>query len=68
MATARRSSILTTCVRRLSRPFGDRFGELTSSFASQGGLDGFEKAYKQCVKYSEGVLAELGYEKQGGKI
>lgn len=53
---------------RFGERFGVRFGELTSSFSSQGGLDGFEKAYTQCVSYSEGVLAELGYEKQSGKI
>ena len=30
-------------------------------FLHQQGKEGFEKAYKQCVRYSEAFLKELGY-------
>lgn len=33
-----------------------------------GGNDGFETAYHQCVSYSEGLLADLGYAKENSKI
>lgn len=32
-----------------------------------GGDDGFETTYQQCVRYSEGLLADLGYPKDGAK-
>ncbi|KAK4703043.1 low molecular weight phosphotyrosine protein phosphatase, partial [Phenoliferia sp. Uapishka_3] len=31
-----------------------------------GGNNGFEKTYQQCVEYSEGLLADLGFPKQAG--
>lgn len=34
-----------------------------------GGKDGFEKTYKQCVQYSEGLLKAMGYDDaSGGKL
>ncbi|KAL7344333.1 phosphotyrosine protein phosphatase I superfamily [Rhodotorula toruloides] len=34
-----------------------------------GGKDGFEKTYKQCVRYSEGLLKAMGYDDaSGGKL
>ncbi|GAA6061103.1 hypothetical protein JCM10212_006134 [Sporobolomyces blumeae] len=30
-----------------------------------GGDDGFERVYQQCVQYSEGLLKEMGFSKEG---
>ncbi|GAA5974139.1 hypothetical protein JCM11641_003459 [Rhodosporidiobolus odoratus] len=32
-----------------------------------GGDDGFERVYQQCVRYSEGLLEDMGYGGEGGK-
>ncbi|BGP53233.1 hypothetical protein JCM8202_002560 [Rhodotorula sphaerocarpa] len=33
-----------------------------------GGPNGFEKTYQQCVQYSEGLLKDMGYGSEGGKL
>lgn len=36
---------------------------------ADGGPNGFEKTYQQCVQYSEGLLKEMGYgSSDGGKL
>ncbi len=42
---------------------------LTSAFPiADGGPNGFEKTYQQCVQYSEGLLKDMGYGSEGGKL
>ena len=43
---------------------------LTPSPRADGGPNGFEKTYQQCVQYSEGLLKEMGYGSSdgGGKL
>ncbi|POY73561.1 hypothetical protein BMF94_3499 [Rhodotorula taiwanensis] len=33
-----------------------------------GGPNGFDKTYEQCVRYSEGLLQDMGYGSDGGKL
>lgn len=43
---------------------------LTLQHHADGGPNGFEKTYQQCVQYSEGLLKEMGYGSAdgGGKL
>ena len=39
--------------------------QLAASDPYYGGSNGFETTYRQCLAYSEGLLAELGFPKDG---
>jgi low molecular weight phosphotyrosine protein phosphatase len=51
---------------RLFGSYGDDGKEIQDPY--YGGISGFEKAYKQCVKYSEGLLKDLGFDKGKDRV